>query len=342
MKKDKIVLFSSGDFGIPTFNRLLFDGYELVGVVTSNDKVSYQSHKLSELCEITGTPFYVVKTKTIGNDEGLIKFLDDMDADLYCVISFKKLPSEIVSKAKKCSFNVHASLLPFFRGAAPITNAIRMGFKETGLTAFVLTDKIDCGPIIANKKMTIEENEDYDSLFKRLSLTCCDFTKKVVDVLSKEDWKSNLIEQPSFDFASFNMHKEILTAPKIEYADFWRIPWRNVYSFTEVVNLFNSLPSIPAQIVVKDKITDKTLKCVQIKIHKISNIKHMFLNEYELATETDGKTYLRLNFDEGSFDIERIQVIGKKEMDIHLFLNGFRHFNYENYKVTIEDISIGF
>lgn len=343
MSKDKIVLFSSGDFGINTFLEFLSEGYNVVGVVTSNDKVLYSSKKLSDLCVEIGIPFYVVKTATIGKDESLMTFLDERDADLYCVISFKKLPNEIISKAKKCAFNIHASLLPLLRGAAPITNAIRLGFRETGLTAFLLTDKIDCGPILANEKVEIQENESYNSLFQRLSLVCALFAKRVVDeVLSKDDYKSNLIEQPSFDFRCFDRYKEILVAPKIAHDDYMFIPWRKGYDFTNAVNMLLSLPSFPAQIIVYDKETNEVVKKFLIKIHEISNIRRHSYEDIDLLTETDGKTYIRVNYEYGSFDITRLQIASKKEMDVASFLNGFRYFNNEKYVTMIDDLSINF
>lgn len=341
MNKESIILFSSGDFAIPTFKYLIEKGFNIVGVVTSDDKVLYNDKKISELCADYSLPFYIVKGKSISDDDGgLVEFLKEINGDIYCVISFKKLPSDICKMANKSCFNVHASLLPFLRGAAPITHAIRLGLKETGLTAFLLTENIDCGPIIANVKVGIEENDTYETLFQRLSQNCCQFTEKVLnDFLSIDDFYNYVIEQQQFDFSSTSIFNEILTAPKID-SKYYNRHWRRLLLVKDAANLLNSVPNgFMVQIVVYDNDTNKIEKIYKAKIHKIGNIIKKENFRDWMTTESDGKKYISLHFYDGYFDIEEIQLVGKNKMSVSQFLNGFRYFSDDKHKVIIDDLT---
>lgn len=198
MKKDRIVFFTSGDFAIDTFETLLNNGTNIVGLVTNNDAVKFHKSNIKDIAEIYRIPCYTIKTKDLGDDKFLIDWLKRIDADIFCVISFNILPQEIIKLAKKCAFGVHTSLLPFLRGFKSINRAIELNYKETGLTAFVLADKIDCGDIIANTKIEISTTDTYDTLYKKLSDLCVDFTGFAInDVLQRKNWKKYLITQPT-------------------------------------------------------------------------------------------------------------------------------------------------
>jgi len=175
-----VVFFSSGDFGIPTLKALIEnEKYNVKGVVTSNDKAVYNDKRIADIADANGIPCCIPS-----NDDELYYFLENIKDDksdfgnnlYYCVISYKKLSDRILSLVDGRAMNVHASILPFLRGAAPINWAIRLGFKETGLTAFKLSDKIDRGDIINSMFVNINDDETYDSLFKKLSDKCVDFT----------------------------------------------------------------------------------------------------------------------------------------------------------------------
>ena len=161
-----VVFFSSGDFGIPTLKALIEnEKYNVKGVVTSNDKAVYNDKRIADIADANGIPCCIPS-----NDDELYYFLENIKDDksdfgnnlYYCVISYKKLSDRILSLVDGRAMNVHASILPFLRGAAPINWAIRLGFKETGLTAFKLSDKIDRGDIINSMFVNINDDETYD------------------------------------------------------------------------------------------------------------------------------------------------------------------------------------
>ena len=313
MTKDKIVFFANGDFAIDTFETLVNNGSNIVGLVTcANDKVRFHKKTIRQVAEELRVPYYMIKGEKFEEDAFFIDWLKRMDADIFCVISFKKLPKEIIKLAKKCAFNVHASLLPFLRGAAPINWAIRLGYKETGLTAFVLNDKIDQGDIIANTRVKIAAWEKYTTLYKKLLDVCVDFTDHVIeDVLQHDDWKDCLIAQPNWN----HEYEYIINAHKVNL-DYFRCHWSH---FT----------------------CDNKEKKFEAKIYDVEvvNKEETPMNVQTLYCESDGKTFVKLNLAdcEKCVYIKRIQLAGKKIMNIEDFLNGFRYFR-ENKTVIITDL----
>lgn len=341
MTKDRVVFFANGDFAIDTFETLVNNGSNIVGLVTcANDKVRFHKKTIRQVAEELRVPYYTIKGENFEEDAFFIDWLKRMDADIFCVISFKKLPKEIIKLAKKCAFNVHASLLPFLRGAAPINWAIRLGYKETGLTAFVLSDKIDQGDIIANTKVKIAAGEKYTTLYKKLSDACVDFTDHVIeDVLQHKDWKECLIAQPTWS----DGHEYVHLARKVD-SDYFRCHWSR-FSAESLEILVNSVDNVglPCKIITKDK-DGKKLSC-DAKIFEVEKHHNEELpNEYceeELPhkyCESDGKTFVKinLNYVDAVF-IKKIQLAGRKIMSIEDFLNGFRYFR-DNEGTIITDL----
>ena len=201
MVEDKILFFGSGDFAIPTFKSMLDRNYNVVGLVTSNDKLMFpersDNKKLVDIALEHNIPTLVVGSSM--NDPDIYKWVQKREADIFCVISFKYIPPIMLRCAKKVAFNVHGSLLPYFRGAAPVHHAIINGFEETGLTAFVLNDKIDCGKILETNKIAIYDTDDFKSLFCKMSDKCADFSIYVIEKIAMfgtDYYVHNAYEQP--------------------------------------------------------------------------------------------------------------------------------------------------
>lgn len=330
MTKDRVVFFANGDFAIDTFETLVNNGSNIVGLVTcANDKVRFHKKTIRQVAEELRVPYYTIKGDNFEEDDFFIDWLKRMDADIFCVISFKKLPKKVIKLAKKCAFNVHASLLPFLRGAAPINWAIRLGYKETGLTAFVLNDQIDQGDIIANTKVKIAAGEKYTTLYKKLSDVCVDFTNHVIeDVLQHKDWKECLIAQPTWS----DGHEYLHVARKVN-SDYFYTHWSH-FDAESFKILLNSVDNIgfPCKILTRDE-DGKRLQC-DAKIYEIEVVeKNESSSKY---CESDGKTFIKLNLPgEESVLIKKIQLAGKKIMSIEDFLNGFRYFReYEHTTIT--------
>lgn len=336
MTKDRVVFFANGDFAIDTFETLVNNGSNIVGLVTSaNDQVKFHNKTIRQVAEELRVPYYTIKGNEFEKDVFFIDWLKRMNADIFCVISFKKLPKEIIKLAKKCAFNVHASLLPFLRGAAPINWAIRLGYKETGLTAFVLNDKIDCGDIIANTRVKIAAREKYTTLYKKLSDACVDFTDHVIDdVLQRENWKDYLIVQgtPSTEY------EYLATAPKIDL-NYFKCHWTKFTAehFKHCVDSVDNI-GFSCKIILRDK-NGKT-KEIMAKIYDVEIAE----NDNQTIDDTwqtlsDGKTFIKITLaDNTAVYVKKIQLIGKKVMDVETFLNGFRHFRENKYKVLITDL----
>jgi methionyl-tRNA formyltransferase len=328
MTKDRILFFASGDFAIDTFESLLDNDFNIVGLVTSNDKVKYHDKRLSDIAEEFGVPTYTVKSgMPMDKDEFFIDWLKRADADIYCVISFKMLPMEIAKMAKKCSFNIHASLLPFLRGSSPINWAIRLGYKETGLTAFVLNNKIDCGDIIANTKVKISDGEKYTKLYKKLSETCVDFTKYVIeDCLQRDDWDKHLISQGSESDFEF-----LAKATKVNH-EYFKDTLKQ-YTASEFKRIVDSVDDTGVECYIETWYTEEDRKeRVRAKIYDVEVLEDNTKFKSEIwNTVSDGKTFIAVNCcGETTFLIKKIQVEGKKAMEIKDFLNGFRHFRDDN------------
>lgn len=334
MTRDRILFFASGDFAIETFKTLIESEYNVVGLVTSFDKVKFHNYHIVDVAKEYNIPFYIIKNGIpMENDDFFMDWLKRVNADIFCVISFKKLPNDVIRLANKCSFNVHASLLPFLKGAAPINWAIRLGYKKTGLTAFVLNDRIDDGDIIANVNLNIYEGEKFTELFNRLSSLCVDFVPHVLDdVLQNENWKSNLIVQ-----GDCSKNYELLyNATKIN-SDYFRCNWTHftAIDFKHCVDSVNDV-GFDAVIIVDDG--NKEIKRIPIKIYDVE-IGDDYDEHHIWQTQSDGKTYIKLNLSEQTtVYIKKLQMDGKKVMDVADFLNGFRYFREKQYTTYITDL----
>ena len=336
-----IVFFSSGDFGIPTLKALIEDKrYNIKGIVTSNDKVVYNDKRILDIAKENSIPYCIPS-----NEEELYHFLEpikDTESEFgnnlyYCVISYKKLSDRILSLVEGRAMNVHASILPFLRGAAPINWAIRLGFKQTGLTAFRLSDKIDCGDIIRWTFVDMDVDETYDSLFLKLSDKCVDFTMgslnmfRIISITGTGEG-----HQPNIGVKS-----DILVAPKItlKYWDGWLS-----LSMIEISRLFRSTSNgLPCKLYIIER--DKTEPCAvfDAKIWDyefIPNLEEGSEGVNWYPTECDGKHYIRVAFGdqvEKVMSIKEIQLSGKKKMGVEEFLRGFKYTrnNEDNYRLTI-------
>lgn len=321
MTTDKILFFASGDFAIPTFKSLIQHNYNITGLVTSHDKLLFpdfsENKKLIDIALEHNIPVLIVNNSL--NDPDNYKWILEKQADIFCVISFKYLPNIILSCAKKVAFNIHGSLLPYFRGAAPIQHALRCGFKETGLTAFVLNNKIDCGNILETTKIKIEETDDYGSLFHHMSVKCTDLTIYVLEkiaIYGEEYYIHEARKQPDF-YISDNHSK----APKLkdDFCTLWTSSTQD-----EAVNHLRALSplnGLKMTLEVTDKKSNKT-KDMTFIIYKCSF--HRKYN-YKEIIESDLKSYLHFSPDNQEWfcDITELQIPGKKRMNIKDFLIGF-------------------
>lgn len=342
-EKIKILFFGSGEFPLGTFQKLCSsDDIEVVGLVTSKDKPMFKNHKVKSLYEVAEENN--IPTLVIGStfNEEDIEWVQNHKAQFNVVISFKKLPQEVIDFAQY-SFNVHASILPYFRGAAPINHAIRLGCKQTGLTAFILSDKIDCGQIITNRVVDIEDDDNFETLFNKLAVECVGFTVDVIHRLFED--RFSLSAQVNYADNMSNDARKWFKAPKIDNR--YTMGWINDLTPNEIRNLYRSIypnDGLYLRIVFDDN--DEGHKEFEFKIWDFE-IKYIepivILNERNWKYKTDGRTYLAISILRAYREylyIKEIQMSGKKRMDIETFLRGYGRYFFEYRYISVYDNKI--
>lgn len=298
-----IIFMGTPDFAVSSLRKLFESRHKIVAVVTAIDKERGRGKKVS---------FTSVKEFAIQNnipilqpeklkDENFIVSLKKFSADLFVIVAFRILPVEVFSLPEYGSFNLHASLLPKYRGAAPIQWAIIKGEIETGVTTFRLAGKVDTGNVYIQKKIEITPEDNLGSLHDKLSLLGADVVLQTVELIES----GNIKLLPQDDSLA-------TPAPKIN-KETGRINW-NLPS-VEIVNLIRGLSPFPAAYFIID---DKTYK-----VYKASINKNVVLEPGEIK---QSKNELIIGCSKDALNILEIQQEGHKRMDTASFLRGF-NFN---------------
>ncbi len=299
----RIVFFGTPDFAVPSLKILVDNGYTIAAVVTVADKPSGRGLQLHE------SP---VKKFAVANsikvlqpiklkDENFIAELKSLNADLFIVIAFRMLPEMVWTMPPIGTFNLHGSLLPKYRGAAPINWAIMNGEKETGVTTFFLKHAIDTGDILLQQKIEIAESMNAGELHDKMMLVGADVVLKTV----------RLIETKNYQLQS--QTGEIIHAPKI-FKDDCKINWNQ--SVEQVNNFIRGLSPYPAAF------TDLNGKVLKI----FSGKKNIQPVEHEVGSYiTNHKSFLKFACIDGYFEVENLQLEGKQKMYVQDFLRGWRN-----------------
>jgi methionyl-tRNA formyltransferase len=320
-KKDlRIVYLGTPDFAVESLNRLVAEGFNVVGVVTAPDKPvgRHQNHlqpSAVKVCALEhGLP--LLQPERL-KDESFLEALRALRADLQIVVAFRMLPEAVWAMPRLGTFNLHASLLPQYRGAAPINWAIINGEKETGVTTFFLKHDIDTGDIIDQVRVPIGPEETFGELHDRLMHIGADLTVKTVNSLLDGTLKSR--PQPEDGTA------ELKPAPKI-FRDTCRIDWHQ--PMRDIHNFIRGLSPAPtAWTMLHD---DKGP--VQLKIFRAQmSAEKLNLPVGEVSTE--GRSF-SVSLADGHLKILDLQLAGKKRMPVESFLNGFKEG--ENNKLCVE------
>ena len=313
MKKDiRIVFMGTPDFAVPSLNVLLKAGYKVVGVITAPDKPAGRGRKIkySAVKEFALEKGLKVLQPINLKSPGFIGELVGLKPDLQVVVAFRMLPVAVWEIPALGTFNLHASLLPQYRGAAPINHAIINGEKETGVTTFFIDEKIDTGRIILQEKVKIEKGETAGSLHDKLMDIGGNLVLTTVDTVLKGGAKSVL--QSDINLSS----DEIKNAPKIFKGD-CKIDWAKPCS--EVDNFIRGLSPYPGAFSFMVSPTGKK------SMFKVFNSKPIISSDIKLGAPliTDGKSFLKMQCADGYIQIDEIQFEGKKKMGIEDFLRGF-------------------
>ena len=296
----RIVFFGTPDFATPSLDIINNSEHEVVAVVTAPDKERGRGRKISY------TP---IKEYAIENnlkclqpekikDEIFIESLKELNADLFVIVAFKILPRSVFTIPKFGSFNLHGSLLPKYRGAAPIHWAIINGEKKTGVTTFFLDDKVDTGNIIAQSEMPIEDEDNLGTIHDKMSLLGAEL---VIATVNKINGGNVELEKQNNELAS--------PAPKIQ-KELGIIDWNK--SAEEIHNLVRGLSPFPAAYFMH---TQKKYKIFKSKI-----VDTVSLNVGEIS---ETKKELFVGCLNSVLQILEIQLEGRKRMSVEDFLRGY-------------------
>lgn len=315
-KKDlRIVYMGTPEFAVESLKRLVEGGYNVVGVVTMPDKPMgrhgsvLQPSPVKEYAVAQGlNVLQPVKLK----DESFLEELRALNADLQIVVAFRMLPEVVWNMPRLGTFNCHASLLPQYRGAAPINWAIINGDTETGVTTFFLKHEIDTGEIIDQVRIPIADTDNVEQVYDRLMNLGADQVVKTVDMILAGGVKTT----PQEDLAD---EAELRPAPKI-FKETCRIDWstgvKKVYDFVRGLSPY---PAAWTELVQGDA------KPVMLKVFETEKVFVEHKDEPGTLV-SDGKTYLRVATTDGYLNILSLQLAGKKRMQVGDFLRGFHHF----------------
>lgn len=310
-EKIRIVFFGTAEFAVASLHILLENKYDVAAIVTAPDKPAGRGleMKFSPVKEYAlKRNMRVLQPENLKNDEFLSQ-IKDIRPNLGIVVAFRKLPKEIWSLPSFGTFNLHASLLPQYRGAAPINWAIINGEKESGVTTFFLNEEIDMGKIIFRAKEIIYEDDTTGTLYERLMKDGADLTLKTVRAIES----GNYTPQEQGDF--IKMGEKPKPAPKIFKED-CKIDWKK--NTEELYNFIRGLAPYPTA--WTELIREQEVISLKIFKSKKEIVKHNFS---VASIHSDGKTYAKIASKDGFIHLQEIQLAGKRKMEIEEFIRGF-------------------
>jgi len=313
----RVVFMGTPDFAVGSLEAIYNSQHNVVGVVTAPDKPAGRGLKLqsSEVKKFALEKNLPLLQPEKLKDANFIEALKEWQADVYVVVAFRMLPAEVYSIPEKGTFNVHASLLPQYRGAAPIHWAIMNGETKTGVTTFFLNNEIDCGDIILQKETDILPEETTGELYNRLKILGAELA---LDTL-------NIIEKGNVTTVQQHLQKEFLKlAPKIHKEDTvidWNLPAQTI------INKIRGLSPYPGAVTF---FTDNSGNKLSVKIFKAS-ITPLKTNEIPGKLTTDNKSFLYISSKDFQISVHNLQMEGKKRLDVVDFLQGNKIDNYTIY-----------
>ncbi|MCX2451783.1 methionyl-tRNA formyltransferase [Pedobacter sp. PLR] len=300
----RLVFMGTPDFAVASLNALVEAGFNVVGVVTAADKPAGRGQKLQESAVkqyAVAKGLKVLQPLKLKDPE-FIQELKDLQADLQVVVAFRMLPEMVWDMPAKGTINLHASLLPQYRGAAPINHAIINGEKESGVTTFFLKHEIDTGDVIFSERVAIGEDETAGELHDQLMNVGAGLLVKTVKAIEEGNYKEQAQVQSD----------SLKHAPKIfkEHCLInWDQPARTVY------NLIRGLSPYPT---AYTKLGEKTLKVFKAELD--NETPDIAVGKFL----SDGKTYLKFAAKDGYIKLTDLQYEGKKRMTVEEFLRGMR------------------
>lgn len=303
MKNPRIIFLGTPEFAVESLKALVEAGKNVVAVITAPDKPQGRGKKLGESAVkqyAKSVDLPILQPTNLKNPE-FIEELKGFKADIQVVVAFRMLPEIVWDMPPLGTFNLHASLLPQYRGAAPINWAIINGEKETGVTTFFLKHEIDTGNIIFQEREPIQDSDTVGDLYARLMKKGASLVVKTIDAIEKEE----------YELKPQNENQQLNHAPKIFKEDceiYWKQSSKKVHDF------IRGLSPYPA---AWTKLDGKQLKVFKTHI----------LDEKPSGApgtiQSDGKNYIKYNTADGLLQVQELQLEGKKRMQTGDFLRGY-------------------
>lgn len=312
-KELRLVFMGTPDFAVASLKALIDGGYNVVGVITAPDKPAGRGKKLNESAVkkyATENNLNVLQPEKLKNPDFLAE-LKALKADLQVVVAFRMLPEAVWNMPRLGTFNLHGSLLPQYRGAAPLNWAVINGETKTGVTTFLLDQKIDTGKILFKKEIDIWENDTVGTIHDSLMETGAKLVVETVDALASGDYEA-IPQTEIMDEA------DIKHAPKIFKED-CKINWANDVEL--VRNLIRGLSPYPAAWTTL--VHKETAKEIPTKLFFAMEVEDDN-KETPGTIQTDGKTFIKVACTNGWLLITDLQIAGKKRMKTSDFLRGFQ------------------
>ncbi|TBW29048.1 methionyl-tRNA formyltransferase [Gramella sp. KN1008] len=306
MKDLRIVFMGTPDFAVNSLKAILETGYQVVGVITAPDRPAGRGRKLKESAVKVYAKSQGLKVLQPTNlkSEEFHKELKDLDPNVQVVVAFRMLPKSVWDLPEYGTFNLHASLLPQYRGAAPINWAIINGETKTGVSTFFLDEKIDTGEIIFQKELEISETENVGSLHDRLMETGAELVVQTLNAIGSDE----VMKEPQ------PIDSSLKSAPKLTREN-TKIDWNAPVD--EIYNLIRGLDPYPGAWCFMEDTSEQ----VQVKIYEVDKIKQ----EHHLPNGTVivNDKQIKVAALDGHIIIHEIQLPGKRKMRSKELLNGF-------------------
>ncbi len=305
MEKLRIVFMGTPEFAVGILDTIIKNNYEVVGVITATDKPAGRGQKLkySAVKEYALEHNLTLLQPTNLKEESFLAELQSLNANLQVVVAFRMLPEVVWKMPKLGTFNLHASLLPNYRGAAPINWAIINGETKTGVTTFFIDDKIDTGAMILSKETAISSTENAGELHDRLMSIGCEVVIKTLELIERENITTT-IQTESVDIkTAYKLNKDNC---KIDFSK----------SGEEIYNLIRGLSPYPsAWCFIKEGNEEWNVKIYQAKLVSQTH-------NYEVGSIITTKKEMKIAVREGFIEILSLQFPGKKAMKTTEILNG--------------------
>ena len=315
MKKEdlRIVFMGTPEFAVPILDKLIQNKYSIVGVVTAPDRPSGRGQKINESAVkvFSKSNGLTVLQPTNLKDDSFLSTLKALNANLQIVVAFRMLPKVVWQMPSLGTFNLHASLLPDYRGAAPINWAIINGEKETGVTTFFIDEKIDTGAVILQSKVEISPTENAGELHDKLMQLGANLVLKTVQ--SIETGAVKTFVQPL---------KETKTAYKLN-KDNCKVNWNTtMHSIYNQVRGLHPYPAAWGLLSNGDEL-------LNIKLYEVR--KHFEAHKFEIGKLISSRKAIKIAVKDGYIELVNFKFPGKRQMDAVSFLNGFTF--HENAKM---------